>query len=216
MDAPATTQDYLLLMKQLMATADDQSSLLSQRRGVRFVSFAPMVTELQNCPLPKEDLAALWYQPSEVSTFREQAKLIAADIRGGRIVDKDLMRGLEHCTFERQKHKHLTLKCTLHAHQKRQNADYMAIVSKKCTAWNEEVAFVQACHDYCSVYQPSMICKIPKLASIVAPEFPSLLKPTAASGAAWAAGTHKRSSSSTSSNADVAHASRRVVRQRNA
>jgi hypothetical protein len=151
-----STQCFILMMQRLAAEEPN-------RRQVRF---APLVSTCSSSPLPFEDLKELWYDPKDLASFKSQARKALA-----RSSISDDIRGLEHCNVERQKHKFLCIRCTLSANRKGLSPDETAIVAKKCTAWSEEVAFLQACHDYYTVYEPTMTASIPHV-SIIPPEFP--------------------------------------------
>lgn len=153
-----TSQDWLAIMEVL---AGKKTTATTPRRGVRF---APLVSCLSNSPLPFEEVQALWHGQDELFAFRAEAKSLA---RSGVKV-----RGLEHCTLTRQKQRKMTIKCTLSAQQKGLD---VAAVSQKCSEWNSEIAYVQACQDYCEVYQPAMLDRIPKVESIPA-RFPFTTK----------------------------------------
>ena len=106
----------------------------------------------------------LWYGQMEIMSFKSEARKLA--------LSGNLVRGLENCTMERQKHKYLTVRCTVNAHKQGLGAEHTANVSRRCSEWNEEVAFVQACHDYCTVYHPNMIAVIPPTVNTPPPRFP--------------------------------------------
>jgi hypothetical protein len=61
----------------------------------------------------------------------------------------------------------------LSSYNKKMSPDETAFIAKQCSAWNEEVAFVQACHDYCSVYQPTL--RLPQVPT-QPPKFPFELR----------------------------------------
>ena len=161
----STTQDIFLLMQRITD------------RPRRKVRFAPDVATVNSSPLAFEELADLWYQQTDLVAFKAQAKSL---LKAESIDENESTRGLEYCTIERQRHKALTIRCTLSAHRRGMSADHTAQVARKCTVWSEEVAFVQACHDYCTVYQPAMTPFIPKVDS-VPPEFPFSIKKRAVS-----------------------------------
>lgn len=164
MDSKST--QYFMFMMQRLA----EQPPTSKRR----VRFAPLVSTCSSSPLPFEDLKQLWYHPEDFASFKTEARKLAGSS------NSDDVRGLEHCNVERQKHKFLSIRCTLSAHRRGMSADDTAVVAKKCTAWSEETAFVQGCHDYYSVYEPAMTAFIPQVSSIP-PEFPFAMKKRVAS-----------------------------------
>jgi hypothetical protein len=161
-----TREDFMILMRALVKP---------QKKRVRFT---PFVTTSCAGPLPFEEVKELWYEQSELAAFKHQARSIVRSIRTHGVpkngFDCDLLRGLEHCTAERQKHRYMTIRCTLSAYRKDMSPEKTAMVARKCTAWSEEIAFVQARHDYCNVYQPSMTLLIP--ATGLPPTFPFVMK----------------------------------------
>lgn len=153
-----STQYFIFMMQRL-----------AEQPRIRKVRFAPLVSTCSSSPLPFEDLKELWYDSEDLASFKTQARKLASSSIS------DDVRGLEYCNVERQKHKFLSIRCTLSAHRKGMSPDDTAIVAKKCTAWSEEIAFVQGCHDYYSVYEPEMTAFIPQV-SIIPPEFPYAMK----------------------------------------
>jgi hypothetical protein len=139
----------------------------------------------------------LWYQPAEIISFKQEARKLVKASRSNLFHSDDMMRGLESCTLERQLNRHKTIQCILSAHKKGMKPDDTAKIAKICAAWSEEVAFVQACHDYCNVYQPTMKGQLPKLSNSP-PEFPFAL----------------RRGKSRSNNRDQSSSRRRRVRRR--
>jgi len=143
------------------------------------VQFAPIVTTCTVLSLPPEDMDDLWYTSTEISTFRRQAGSLASSLGKEEGLPKnalycDMPRGLEHCTPERRKYRCLTIKCTLSASRSAIGAEKTAMIARKCTAWNENAAFVQACRDYAEIYEPQMLSLIPTVG--LPPKFPFPMK----------------------------------------
>ena len=180
-----TREDFMILMSAL------------NKPEKKRVQFAPFVATSCPGPLAFDEVKDLWYTQNDLVTFKYQAKSLASAIRQQRHLPENRLleesvRGLEHCTHERQKHRYMTIRCTLSAHRRGMEPEKTALVARKCTAWSEEIAFVQACRDFADVYQPQMIALIPAVSS--PPEFPFVMK------------KKKRS-------ADGEHSSRRVRRR---
>lgn len=159
----------------ILRAVSTQSNLpISQRKRTR-VRFSPSVATCEAKHSETEnDTNALWYNRQALAAFKTEAKQQFMvhqlyRIHGG----QDSLRGLENCTVQRQYWRHRTIQATLSAHKKGMNGLDIAAVSRKCTTWNEEIAFVQACHDYCEVYQPEMI--LPQV-PVNPPRFPFELK----------------------------------------
>lgn len=164
----ATHEDFRMLMQALVA----------EQASKRRVCFAPIVMAASAGPLAFHEVKDLWYAQSDLAGFKSQARKMASAIRQNRLEQHDSIhttRGLEHCTPQRQKHRYMTIRCTLSAHRKGMSPDQVSLVARKCTAWSEEIAFNQGCHDYANVYQPSMAGLIPAVTSSP-PDFPFLVK----------------------------------------
>jgi hypothetical protein len=162
-----TPEDFMALTKVLAKPT-------TTKRRVRF---APAVSSSSStCPLAREELSELWYNQQDLANLKYQARKLAMAARQhGNKHNYDVLRGLENCTLERHLHRHRTIQCTLSAHRKGMSAGETAMIARRCTAWNEEIAFVQACHDYCTVYQPSIAAGIPEVSN-TPPKFPFALK----------------------------------------
>ncbi|KAG7372576.1 hypothetical protein IV203_018719 [Nitzschia inconspicua] len=102
-----------------------------------------------------EDLQSRWYSAIELTTFKEDAVQFA-DQLGPHAPP----RGLEGYTKERLKHKINTVRCIVVAYRKGKDSEFVAELSRKCSGWNKELAFNQACRDYFEVYDPSMLSQV--------------------------------------------------------
>jgi hypothetical protein len=153
------SEDYITLIKML--------SIEPSRKRVRF---EPTVSSSNPGPLSQEDLRALWYDRQDLAQFRSELRKLASSAGS---LNCNSLRGLESSSYSRKLHKHMTIQCTISAHKNGMSADQTAAMSRKCTEWNERVAYAQACHDYCNVYQPSMA--LPELSN-KPPQFPFALK----------------------------------------
>jgi len=171
-----TTEDFILLLNAFQA----EETTKEQRRQVRF---APFVTSSPANPLAFEELKEFWYSPNELCIFKMEARQlvrggagsIASTLAAAGSNEEDSLRGLEHTAPQRQKHRYMTIRCTLSAARRGMSADEISFVARKCTEWNIESAFVQACHDYAQVYRPEMISIMPQIRSSP-PEFPFAVK----------------------------------------
>lgn len=119
--------------------------------------------------LDEEIKKELWYDPKEFVAFRRQAGHIFADAIRTNVHHSvtsyiDFPRGLEHCTVERSRYRRRATRLIV-VTSKELIPEITALVAKGYSSWNREIALVQACHDYCHVYQPSMISSIPAIRS---------------------------------------------------
>jgi hypothetical protein len=147
-----TTEDYMVLWTAL--------------RSEKVVRFAPMVSSSPAHPLAFEELKDFWYSPHELSEFRHEARRASPE-----------ERGMEYATPQRQKHRMMTIRCTLSAARKGLGEEQLSLVARKCTRWNQEIAFAQGCHDYASVYDPKLLSIIPPMTLCSSPpEFPFAMK----------------------------------------
>lgn len=64
-------------------------------------------------------------------------------------------RGLEHrVCINRQRHKHLAIRCTLKAQSRSRCPEFIARISSQCSQWARELAIKEANRDYCEAYCP--------------------------------------------------------------
>jgi hypothetical protein len=145
-------------------------------RGVRFSS---QVKTSKPGPLAlfKEDLKELWYKQEDLQLFKSQVRNEIVNNHSDTSSSSSsssstpllLSRGLESCTPNRLRHRILAMQCTLSEHQKGMGADHTASIARRCSFWSTKLTFVQGCHDYCTVYQPSISKMIPLVNSIAPP-----------------------------------------------
>lgn len=141
------------------------------------VCFAPIVIAATTGPLSFEEVKELWYDRSELSGFKSRARKIVTESRlDNSSSNIDNLRGLEHCTAERQKHKVMSIQCTVSAFRRGLHPDRLASIAQRCTAWNSQNAFLQGCHDYCNVYNPAMANTIPQVTNIPPAQFPIAMR----------------------------------------
>lgn len=138
------------------------------------VSFSTVVEFSQAGPLSFEELKDCWYSSSELVAFKTQLRRLA---KGQEPCSVDERRGLEHITPQRQRHRLMTIRYTVSASKRGMTPDELYMVTRQCTRWNEQVAFVQGCRDFTSVYNPTMMSMIPSVGS-TPPEFPFAIKVT--------------------------------------
>lgn len=136
----------------------------------RIVRFAPMISVSPSNGVSPTEASQVWYTVTDLAGFKYNAKVAAYSFRMGTPSCEDV-RGIESSTSARQTRRFLAVRCTLSAHRNGLSADETAFVAQRCTAWNAEVAFVQACHDYAEIYRPDLSRMIPEV-DIVPPEFP--------------------------------------------
>lgn len=176
-------------------SSDSLSEQQQQQQPTRRVRFSPLIEEAPSpFPLTKDEIKDIcWYNSKDLQNFKIQARQIimiccGADHRDSHnnsntnnqttILSRDDMetlRGLEGCTFERNLHKHRSIRCTLLAIRRGMSEEEVAEIYKACTIWNVEMAVNQARHDYVNVYQPDLAHSVPRKSNIP-PAFPFELK----------------------------------------
>jgi hypothetical protein len=238
-----------LLTADVVTTAGDVM-MTAYTKKTPVVRFAPMVSVSPSLCIPPLDVSRVWYNSNDLAGFKRSAKEAAAAFfdRGGRNSssvlllrddgscsgendDDDDHRGIECCSYGRQRQRFLAIRCTLSAHRRGMGADETAKVSQRCTAWNAQVAFVQACHDYATVYQPNLSHMIPPVHA-EPPAFPygcggsrcpattrssktrtTSMPPTAAAPKKRVAGTAFSGTGDVFGNAAIADVGRRIRRR---
>lgn len=154
----------------------EMSDIVSVKGGRRRARFSPLVSVSTDTHSTHD--VSLWYNRAEISAFKEHIKEQARNFFLENKTNEqtnELPRGLEAYNLERRLHRHRTIQCTLSAYRKGMKAEEVAKVAHACGVWNCGIALIQACKDYCEVYQPSMISQVPKLSSNP-PKFPFALK----------------------------------------
>lgn len=150
--------------------------LRTRRRKVQFAPFPSIVARTADECLHQTCVEDLWYRKSQISEFKADARQLVQSIRSPEeFLKDDSLRGLESSILERRLHRHKTIQCTLSAYRKNMNADDVAKIARVCGAWNEEVAFVQACRDYFAAYPRNQQVELPKVPS-QPPPFPFALR----------------------------------------
>ena len=170
MDHPSP-EDCLKILRILQ---DDHPESTSRR--VRFNTLPSFNASLDSISL---DMDSLWYQPAEITAFRKKARKSLKRFQKMKdlgLVTNAKFRGLECWALERRLYRHRTIQCTLSAHKRGMGPDLTAQIARRCTLWNEEIALLQASHDYCHAYEPAKASSIPKVFN-VPPEFPFSLIP---------------------------------------
>lgn len=170
-------EDCIKILQILGDSPQKQSDMMPfKRRRVHFASEPLIISSSGEC---MQDFASqLWYKRSEINEFKLEARqLVLATTSPKSFLKDDSLRGLESSTLERRLHRHKTIQCTLSAYKKNMNTDDVAKIARICATWNTEIAFVQACRDYYTVYPPHELqqIKVPKVSS-KPPAFPFALR----------------------------------------
>jgi hypothetical protein len=181
--------DISSAMDSIIPSEEDIMILINTAANAtsRQVRFAQEVvsSSSRSSPMRSEETKDLWYGQHDLAAFKAGVLEIVLSLREGCPIKCESTRGLENWTHvERFQHRRtMTTRYTLQAHREGMSADQLATVTRKCTSWSKEVALVQALHDYCDVYEPSMSSLVPEV-TIAPPEFSATRKRNAATLAA--------------------------------
>lgn len=163
-----TTAEDLMFLFQV-----DQKQQPRKRR----VQFAPVVTALPANRLSHDS----WYSTTELSQFKQEARqMIKSSASASSSTATARARGLEYATPQRQRHRLMSIRCTVSAFRKGLPSSEVAHIAQTCSAWSQEAAFLQACHDFAIVYEPSLKQLIPEL-PVPPRDFPFAMKRCSAS-----------------------------------
>lgn len=167
----------------------DSFTLEKSRKRVRRVSFekAEVVATVPPSSAMSDNVRnELWYQQTELTQFKNDARDLCRQIRGCDAVaeqplldtrldlalepQNDCARGLEHrISMERQKNKYLAMRAIVKAQQRYQTAEQLAIVASKCTAWAKEVALCTGYQDFYQAYNPTLVHLVPTTPTVKFP-----------------------------------------------
>lgn len=176
----SSSEEFATLVKLL--TEDDIDIMPSQeqsnRKRRKRVSFNNNVDYSAPSNLTREELRSLWHDSETISTFKSNVRKLVLFKHKDNISRKTPQvdiecRGLESCTYERQLQRHRTIQCIVSAYKKGMATERTAEIAQKCSAWNRDVAVLQACHDFFEVHQPDLT--LPHIDN-TPPEFPFQLK----------------------------------------
>lgn len=100
--------------------------------------------------LDVEDIEDLWYSEEDHLRQRQHIRAIAQTCRTH---NYPFPRGLEvYGSDQRVRHRRMTLQCIRNASRNGLEAEQIAEISRRCSAWNAEIAVHQAIRDFASVY----------------------------------------------------------------
>lgn len=143
------------------------------------VCFAQEISSTSSAgQLKFEDLKDLWYEEKDYATFRIQTYQIFSKATNCQYNDIGHleMRGLESRTDNRRCYRYMAIRCTVSAFRRGLKEEQVASIAERCNAWSKQTAYLQACHDFCDVYKPSMLQNFPQIMNQTPPEFPFVMK----------------------------------------
>lgn len=130
------------------------------RRNGKSVHFALEGSIDDNIPenklvLDDESRQELWYQSTDLLEFNLRAMDYAEGLGNFDHSEED-GRGFERYREDRIRHKTLTVKSIVLAHQRGMDEESLAVISKRCSHKTQDQGFVQGCEDYLEAYHPNM------------------------------------------------------------
>ena len=172
LETPALTSQPAYAVSFLFDTRNNKLSSAS-----RSVQFSDENREyMAPAPLMVEDFSSMWYSARELFGFRTEVRQAVQEYQTKE--RSELPRGMEtYVSNARSQHRWMTVQCVRSAVRKGMNADMIATVSRRCSAWDSEIAVLQAIHDRAAVYfLPGRILRhLPSVASIK-PTFPFAMR----------------------------------------
>jgi hypothetical protein len=100
--------------------------------------------------LTKDNCQELWFQPDEVTAFKQEARNLVLFGKVG----VDELAGLERFNLERSKSKKAAIQYVLLANQQQKGVEFVRMVSRECSTWATDAALIQGFNDFCQVYDP--------------------------------------------------------------
>jgi hypothetical protein len=139
------------------------SMVVKARRRVAFQEFCNVSFITPGSSMSQEERNDVWYHPTDLDDFKCQVRTLCRKLRDAP-ESKESSRGLEHrVCLERQRNKHLAIRCILKAQRRSPCPEFVAMISRKCTAWAKEVALAEASRDFCEAYYPHLAAHVPKV-----------------------------------------------------
>ena len=157
-----------------------------QPKRVQFSEARVVGTVPHHADLSVEHAQQIWWQPSELHHFKNEARTLCRQLRQLRKEQPQqqpmqLPRGLEQrICCQRQKHRYLAIRCVLKAQQRSRSEEFIAMVSRKCTTWASDVARLEGQADYYNEYHPHLVATLPKVSDIPMPALPIQQRQSAA------------------------------------
>jgi hypothetical protein len=127
-------------------------------RVIRFETDEPSTIRGNGAPpllslLTPDICAELWYQPSELAAFRVDIRNILKS--GGPENDAVLSGDLGRCSRDRLTSKRRAIQFVLGAQKLQKGAEFLGMVSRRCSSWVCDIALTQGYINSCEVNDPS-------------------------------------------------------------
>jgi hypothetical protein len=170
-------------LRKSVLTGSTATTMQSRKRSrrVQFSEARVVGTVVNRLDLSQEQSNKIWYPSSELDQFKADARILCRLLREQHQQSKEscsqgtviVPRGLEQRVCgQRQRHRHLAIRCVLKAQQKCRCSDFIGIVARKCTQWATGIAHLEGQHDFCDVYNPVLKALLPKVKDVPMNELP--------------------------------------------
>ena len=152
-----------MIKQESNMNSKENKQLLQQtvpRRNGKSIHFALEGSSDDKIPenklvLDAESKIELWYQSTDLLEFNLRAMDFADGLENFDHSEED-GRGFERYREDRIRHKTLTVKSIVLAHQRGMDEESLAVISRRCSHKTQEQSFVQGCTDYLEAYHPNM------------------------------------------------------------
>jgi hypothetical protein len=126
-------------------------------RVIRFETDEPSTIRGNGAPslfslLTPDICTELWYQPSELAGFRVDIRNILKS--GGPENDAVFSGDLERCSRDRLISKRRAIQFVLGAQKLQKGAEFLGMVSRRCSSWVCDIALTQGYLNFCEVNDP--------------------------------------------------------------
>jgi len=172
------------LMKAKTFEQQDQKMMMPvYKKSVRF-NDCVKVTSFEK--ISSSQAKDLWFDSSEMANIKSEARNIVSSYRQLAVegahasLSKEEYRGFEVCTPLRMKQRLIANGSTIYAYSKGYKPEAIASLYRHCNAWSSKIAFLQAIHDYASVYNKrpvgtannmeSITKALPPISSMIPPQ----------------------------------------------
>jgi len=127
----------------------------------------------------------IWFDSSEMATIKSEAREVVSSYHNLAAegaytsLSTEKYRGFEVCISSRRRQRLIANGSTLYAYSQGYKPEEIASLYKHCNAWSRKIAFLQAIHDYASVYNNRPVGTVHNMESIAKalPPISSMIPP---------------------------------------
>lgn len=110
--------------------------------------------------LSDEERRQIWHEDIEIEGFKTQTRALCEELKAKQVRGEST-RGLElRLSQDRQFRKYMVLQAILRAQKRFKDPMQLSTIARKCSAWSNAVAAIEAQRDFCSVYDPSRMASV--------------------------------------------------------